>query len=156
MKWTLGHTVRPGEIGYLTYLHCIVYAREYGIIQCIYGGLAESFQSLKPKKGRIWLARAHGRIIGSVAIVGRSKLEAQLRWFFVHPQYRGRGIGKNLLTEALQFSKRRKYRSVFLWTIGTGPAPHLYIDVGFRKTEEKTRHLIWGKTVKEERYDLHP
>jgi ribosomal protein S18 acetylase RimI-like enzyme len=159
MKWTLRHTIRPGEIGYLTYLHGTVYAREYGYDTAfeayVAGGLAEFIHSFKPKKDRIWLARAHNRVIGSVAIVGRSRLEAQLRWFFVHPEYRGRGIGKKLLTEALRFSKQRKYKKVFLWTTSElDSARHLYVNAGFRKTTE-TSHMIWGKTVKEERYDLH-
>ena len=160
MKWTLRHSFRPGELGYLTYLHGTVYAREYGYDTTfeayVAEGLAEFIQSFKPKKDRIWLARAHDCVIGSVAIVGRSKLEAQLRWFFVHPEYRGCGIGKKLLTEALRFSKRQKYKTVFLWTTSElDAARHLYMNAGFRKTKETSR-MIWGKTVKEERYDLHP
>jgi ribosomal protein S18 acetylase RimI-like enzyme len=158
MKWTLRHSVRPGEIGYLAYLHGTVYAREYGYNTTfeayVARGLAEFIQSFKPKKDRIWLARAHDRVIGSIAIVGRSKVEAQLRWFFVHPEYRGHGIGKKLLTEALRFSKRRKFKTVFLWTTSElDAARHLYLNTGFRKTKESS-HMIWGKTVKEERYDL--
>jgi N-acetylglutamate synthase-like GNAT family acetyltransferase len=159
MKWTLRHTVRPGDIGYLTYLHGTVYAREYKyditFEAYVANGIAEFIQSFEPKKDRIWLAETHNRIIGSIAIVQRSKLEAQLRWFLIHPKYRRRGIGKELLKEALRFSKRRKYKTVFLWTTSElDTARHLYTIVGFRKTKE-TSHMIWGKVVKEERYDLH-
>jgi len=159
LKWTLRHSLRPGDIGYLTYLHGTVYAREYGYDTTfeayVAGGLAEFIQSFKQKKDRIWMAQADDRIVGSIALVARSKLEAQLRWFFVHPDYRGYGMGRKLLKEALRFSKRQKYKTVFLWTTSElDSARHLYIDVGFRKTNEK-RHIIWGKTVTEERYDLH-
>jgi ribosomal protein S18 acetylase RimI-like enzyme len=159
MKWTLRHTVRPGDIGYLTYLHGTVYAREckYDTTFEAYvaNGIAELIQTFEPKKDRIWLAENRNRIIGSIAIVRRPKGEAQLRWFFVHPKYRGHGIGKELLKEALRFSKRRNYKAVFLWTTSElDAARHLYIAVGFRKTKE-TKHMIWGKVVKEEKYDLH-
>ena len=159
MKWTLRHTVGPGDIGYLTHLHGVVYAREYGYNTTfeayVAGGLAEFILSFKPKKDRMWLARAHNRIIGSIAIVGRSKLEAQLRWFFVHPDHRGHGLGRGLLTEALQFCKRRKYKAVYLWTTSElDAARYLYTHAGFRKTKERG-HTIWGKELREERYDLH-
>lgn len=158
LKWTLRHSLRPGDIGYLTYLHGTVYSREYGYdttfeayVAC---GLAEFAQSFNPKRDRIWLAEAKHHIVGSVAIVGRSELKAQLRWFFVHPDYRGHGIGRKLLKEALQFSKKRKYKIVFLWTTSElDTARQLYVDSGFKKTNEKV-HKLWGKAIREERYDV--
>lgn len=159
LKWTLRHSVKPGDIGYLTHIHGIVYAREYDydikFEAYVARGIANFIQSFKPEKDRVWLAQANQRIVGSIAIVRHSEREAQLRWFFVHPDYRGLGIGKRLLKEALRFSKRRKYKAIFLWTTSElDTARHLYIDAGFRKTKEKI-HNIWGKRVREERYDLH-
>lgn len=119
------------------------------------GGLSEFVQSFSPERDRIWLAESNGRIIGSIAIVGHSIADAQLRWFLVHPDYRGLGIGKELLKEAVQFCKERKYQTIFLWTTSElVEAEHLYAHFGFSKTEEKT-HEIWGKRVTEEKYDLH-
>ena len=159
VKWKTRHRIKHGDIGYLTYLHGILYAKEYGYDQTfeayVAGGLAEFVQSFNPSKDRIWLAETNGRIIGSVAIVGHSKVDAQLRWFLVHPDYRRRGIGKELLKNALQFCKARRYKTIFLWTASElEGAGHLYTSFGFRRTEEKT-HEIWGKRVTEERYDLY-
>jgi len=158
-KWKIRHRIKPGDIGYLTYLHGILYAKEYGYDQTfeayVAGGLAEFVQSFNPSKDRIWLAEANGRIIGSIAVVGHSKVDVQLRWFLVHPDYRGLGIGKELLEESLQFCKECKYKTIFLWTASElVEAGHLYTRFGFRKIEEKT-HEIWGKRVTEEGYDLH-
>jgi len=159
VKWKIRHQIKPGDIGYLTYLHAILYAKECGYDQTfeayVAGGLAEFVQSFSPDRDRIWLAEANGRIIGSIAIVGHTEVDAQLRWFLVHPDYRGLGIGKRLLKDALQFCKDRKYNTVFLWTASElMEAGLLYTRFGFRKTEEKA-HEIWGKRVTEERYDLH-
>jgi len=159
LKWKLRYHVKSGDIGYLIYLHGIVYAKEYGYDRTfeayVADGLAEFIQSFSPHRDRIWLAETNGQIIGSIAIVGQSKLEAQLRWFLVRPEYRGLGIGKNLLKEALHFCRECRYRTVFLWTTSElGAAHHLYTSFGFKRTEKKT-HQIWGKTITEERYDLH-
>jgi hypothetical protein len=83
VKWKIRHHIKPGNIGYLTYLHGILYAKEYGYDQTfeayVAGGLAEFVQSFSPHKDRIWLAETKGRIIGSVAICGDSEVDAQLR-----------------------------------------------------------------------------
>ena len=158
LNWSLRHCLKPGDIGYLTWLHGIVYAREYQyditFEAYVAGGISNFIESFKPARDRIWLAEVHRRIIGSIAIVGRSRSDAQLRWFFVHPDYRGKGVGKALLNEALRFSQQRKYKTIYLLTTSElDAAKHLYIDVGFRKTRER-RHMMWGKRVKEERYDI--
>jgi len=158
VEWKIRHHIKPGDIGDLTYLNGLLYAEECGYNQkfeaYVAYGLAEFVQKFSPDKDRIWLAETNGRIIGSIAIVGHSEVEAQLRWFLVHPDYRKLGIGKKLLEEALQFCKERKYKAIFLLTTSElVEAGRLYVRFGFGKTEEKT-HEIWGKRVTEERYDL--
>jgi ribosomal protein S18 acetylase RimI-like enzyme len=157
-KWELRHSLKAGDIGHLTHLHGILYAKEYGHDQTfeayVARGLGEFTQSFDSEKDRIWLAEISDRIVGSIAIAGHSEEEAQLRWFLVHPNCRGLGLGKELMEEALRFCKERGYKGVFLWTTSElDAARHLYTRVGFRRTEAKT-HRIWGKTVTEERYDL--
>jgi len=158
-KWKIRHHLKRGDIGYLSYLHGVLYAKEYGYDKTfevyVAKGLEEFVEFFNPDKDRIWLAETNNQIIGSIAIVGTSKLEAQLRWFLVHPEYRGLGLGRKLIKKALLFCKRRRYRTLFLWTTSElKAAGHLYTSIGFRKTEEK-KHKIWGKKVTEEKYDLH-
>lgn len=157
-KWELRHDLKPGDIGYLIYLHGTLYTKEYKYDQSfevyVAHGLVEFVHAYNPYRDRIWLAEINDQIVGSVAIVRTSKIEAQLRWFLVHPDYRGLGIGKNLILEAINFCKERKYKNVFLWTTSElTAASHLYSQAGFRKKEVKS-HNIWGKFVTEERYDL--
>ena len=152
------YDLQPGDMGNIVYLHAVVYAKEYGFDHSFEGyvasGLAEFAQSFNPNKDRLWIAEIEGKIIGSIGTFGRSESEAQLRWFLVHPSYRGLGLGKSLFQEALQFCKNCEFKTIFLWTFkGLDAANYLYKSAGFKKTEEIT-HEIWGQTLTEERYDL--
>jgi len=66
--------IRPGDIGYLIYLHGVLYAREYGLDYSFEGyvatGLGEFAKSYDERRDRLWLAEDGGRIVGSIAIVG--------------------------------------------------------------------------------------
>ncbi len=151
--------LQPGDLGYITYLHGILYAQEYGYDHRFEGyvaaTIAEFAQSFSLDKDHLWLAELNGQIVGSIAVVGRSEKQAQIRWFLVHPDCRGVGCGRKLLREAIQFCYARSYESIYLWTGSElTAAATLYESVGFQRTEEKM-HQLWGQVIAEERYDLH-
>ena len=104
---------------------------------------------------RLWLAELDGRLVGSIAIARRDSGQAQLRWFLLHPEERGLGLGRRLVEDALAFSRAAGYRSIFLWTVDPLiTAARLYASVGFRRTETRPRTQLWGSILAEERYDL--
>ena len=150
--------LRPGDLGLLLQLHGDLYAREYGYGLIFEGYVAQSiaeFAHLPQRSGTcLWLAEKGGRIVGSIAIVRRSVTEAQLRWFLVVPEYRGIGLGRELLERALQYCRAQGYQLVYLWTeTALKTAGRMYRAFGFVSTEEKA-HALWGKSVTEVRYDL--
>ena len=150
--------IEPGDIGYIIYLHGILYAQEYQLDHTFEGyvaaGLGEFVKSFDERKDRLWLAEDGEQIVGSIAIAGLPDLTAQLRSFLVHPSARSKGLGRSLLSEALAFCRERDFGSVFLWTINElNAAAHLYQQSGFRPTEQK-EHVIWGDARTEQRYDL--
>ncbi len=152
------HDLRPGDLGGLVSFHGVLYAREYGYDHTfeayVAAGTAEFALDFHPQMDRLWMAELGRKVIGSIAIVRRSEREAQLRWFLVHPDWRGKGLGRVLLERALQFCKDCGYRSIFLWTVSyLAAATHLYQSAGFQKTQEKMSQ-IWGHRITEERYDL--
>jgi N-acetylglutamate synthase-like GNAT family acetyltransferase len=154
---TIRSNLKPGDIGYVTYLHGTLYAAEYGwdhtFEAYVAGPLAEFCKSHNDRE-RIWIVEKDGKIAGSIAIVEASKYEAQLRWFLVHTDLRGQGIGRILMDEALTFCRENHYSCVFLWTeSGLTSAARLYEASGFRLIEEN-KHELWGKVVTEQRYEL--
>jgi ribosomal protein S18 acetylase RimI-like enzyme len=150
--------IRPGDIGAIVHLHGTLYALEYGLDYTFEGyvaaGMGEFAKAYDDRKDFLAVAEVYGRILGAIAIVGLEDQTAQLRWFLLHPDARGRGLGRKLISEALKFCRERGFRHVFLWTISElTAAAHLYKEAGFRRTEQTT-HEIWGALRTEERYDL--
>ena len=153
------HDLRPGDMGRVIALHGELYAREYGFDHGFEAYVAETVAEFgklaRPGLDRLWVAERDGQLVGCVAIIGREDGLAQLRWFLVHPEARGSGLGRRLVQESLAFCREAGYRSVCLWTVsGLEAAARLYLAVGFRKTETKPPAVLWGATLSEERYDL--
>jgi ribosomal protein S18 acetylase RimI-like enzyme len=154
---TVRTTLVPGDLGSLVRLHGVVYAREYGFdptFEAYVAGPLAEFVCSRTDRDRLWIAERGDSMVGCIAIVGTSAKEAQLRWFLVDPSARGLGLGTSLLREAVAFSKRCGYRSVFLWTVSAlTAAGRLYRSFGFEKVEEKVAQQ-WGVRVVEEKYVL--
>ncbi len=147
----------PGDMGFIVYLHGILYAKEHGFDHTfeayVAAPLAEFINS-RADGQRIWLVEKDGSLKGSAAIVRYTRHEAQLRWVLLHPDIRGHGIGRYLVEEAVKFCRERAYESIFLWTVSTLKAAEgLYKSIGFKRTAENTIKT-WGTFVTEERYDL--
>jgi GNAT superfamily N-acetyltransferase len=149
--------LRPGDIGYITYLHGILHAREFGwdhrFETYVAVPLAEVAQAGRCDE-RIWIVEAANKVCGSIALVRRSSDVAQLRWFLLDPALRGKGVGKQLLELLLEFAREQHYRSIELWTItGLPAAAGLYRRYGFELVEEKSSQP-WGSRVTEQKYQL--
>lgn len=152
------HTINPGDIGYIIYLHGYIYGNESNFSNEFEKYVIKTFyhflENYSPENDRIWMAEYNNKIVGCVAIQHQSKNEAQLRWFLLDPSFRGLGIGKKLLTDAVDFCREKKFESVFLLTTSLqNKALEMYKMAGFQLTES-TEVQEWGKTFNEERYDL--
>ena len=150
--------LEPGDIGYIIYLHGLLYAREYGLDHSFEGYVAERLgefgKQYDANKDYFAVAEIDEGIAGSIMIQGLPDNTAMLRFFLVHPDARGRGLGKELMKRALDFCREHRFTTVFLWTISELQAAiHLYKQAGFECTERNT-HEVWGATRTEERYDL--
>lgn len=150
--------LKPGDIGYIIYLHGALYAQEYELDQTFEGDVAikmgEFAKTYDPNKDFFAVAELNGQIVGSIVINGLSDEIALLRWFLVHPDARGRGLGHQLIDNALAFCRERGFKKVRLWTISElKAAAHLYKEAGFVVTREET-HEIWGAQRTEQEYEL--
>ncbi len=149
-------TLNPGEAGYIAYRHCVLYEKEYRL-----GGTFEQYvmDALtkylnEQPEGEVWVAENIGRIVGSIAAVSTEEGIVQLRWFLIEPEYRGSGLGRQLMKTAMEYCKRKKFRQVYLWTFqDLKAARHLYKSFGFSLTEQAESDT-WKSGVVEERWDM--
>ena len=151
-------TLRPGDLGYIAWLHGRIYALEsgYGIgfESYVLKGLGELGHQYDPKNDRVWICENSERIVGFLAGVNRGE-SLQLRYFIIVPEYRGKGLGGQLMDLFMEFLRDRGYSHAFLWTTGEQLAAiALYTRYGFRLTEEKGSNAF-GKSLTERKYEVH-
>ncbi len=148
-----------GDIGKLLSLHGQVYHQEYGFNHefeaYVAEGLGEFARAYQEGKSSLWIAEIKNSAIGSIAILERPNQQAQLRWFLVHPEYRGVKLGKYLFEKALKFCQIAGYDMVFLWTLDNLAAARTIYETNGFKREDKKKHFLWGKHLVEEYYVLN-
>ena len=114
---TLRTTLRAGDLGYLIYRHGVLYAAEQGFEPEFEAYVAEpvgKFARTCTEGERLWIAEKNGQAVGWIAIVKAKETTAQLRWFLLEPEVRGIGLGKRLMSEAIQFSQQAGYEKIIL------------------------------------------
>lgn len=150
---------RPGDIGALIALHGVLYANEYGYDHSYEGYVAKTFAEamadFKAGRDALWVVEAAGRVLGSIAMLGRPEGEVQLRWFLLDPSLRGQGLGRRLMDGALAFARATGYRRCYLLTVsGLDASSHLYGSYGFVRTQVGPPQQDWGGTIVPERHEL--
>lgn len=143
-------TLQPGDLGAIVALHGRLYAAEYGVDVTfeagVAGGLVTAVKHGWPDAGGgIWIVERDGACAGSVGLTDEGGGEARLRWFVLHPDVRGRGLGRRLLTEALARAAEAGHERVTLETFSElTAAARLYTGHGFRVVRSEPRRQ-WGR-----------
>lgn len=149
------NALKIGDIGRITYLHGVLYAKEHGYDYTFEAYVAEplgQFAKRSNARERIWIVEDNGEVLGSIALCEISAKEAQLRWFLISPELRGKGVGKKLLNSLINFAKEQSYEEISLWTVkGLEAAKNIYITFGFTLKEEN-EHIVWGSNHTEQKY----
>ena len=151
------HDLRPGDAGALIKMHGWIYEKEHGYNHVFEGYVCKTFYEFltayDPEKDRIWFAECGGEMVGAIAIVSHPDGVAQLRWFLLHPDFRGLGVGRRLMDEALRFAKDSGYRKLFLITTDIQTtAIRMYEKAGFQKVSE-TKSDAWGVPLTEQIFE---
>lgn len=151
--------LKSGDLGYVIYRHGEIYSKEngYGLSFEAYvaKGLAEFYFAYNVEKDCVWICEDEGKIVGFLALVHKDEIIAQLRYFYLEPDYRGIGLGNKLMQLFMGFFKEKHYKKAFLWTTNEQiAAAKLYERYGFELTEEKESDAF-GKSLIEQKFDLN-
>ena len=155
---TLRDTLLPGDVGALIQLHGEIYARECGYNHIFEAYVCKTFFNFllqyDPQKSRVFIAEAAGQVVGCIAVMEHPGGLCQLRWFLLRPNFRGVGLGGQLLKKALQFARNAGYCNIFLETTDDQQAAiAIYEKLGFQKTGS-TPNDTWGVQHTEMRYEM--
>jgi GNAT superfamily N-acetyltransferase len=94
-----------------------------------------------PTGEQAWIAEVNGRRVGCVSCVRKDNATAQLRILLVTDEGRGRGLGRRLVQQCIDFARAAGYEKMVLWTNDPlAAARHLYLEAGFRLTDEEPHH----------------
>jgi GNAT superfamily N-acetyltransferase len=127
--------------------HGEVYAKEFGwdasfeaLVAQIVAGYGAKHD---PERQAAWIADLDGRRVGCIFCVADPDHDATalLRILLVHPDGRGRDLGRRLVGKCLEFAREAGYERMRLWT--NHPlvaARHLYLERGFRLVAEEPHH----------------
>ena len=116
--------------------------------------MAEFLGRLENPKNATFYALGNGEIIGGLSIDGEDlrNNNAHLRWFIMDDTARGLGIGKQLMSKAVEYVDQNDFAATYLWTFkGLDAARNLYEQFGFALEEEKAGKQ-WGVKVYEQRF----
>src|SRR5512143_3263284 len=92
--------LRPGDIGYVTYLHGALYSKEYNyglqFESYVAKGLCEFYEKYNPECSRMWACEHNDSMIGFLLLMDRC-YTAQLRYFLIEPEYLGIRLGAKFI-----------------------------------------------------------
>ncbi len=142
------HDLRVGDLGRVIALHGTCYDALPGFGLTFEAYVARTIAEYvldAGARGRLWLAERGTDLVGCTAIVLRDDLRAQLRWVLVDPSARNLGLGKDLVSRALDFSRKHGCDEVYLETTdGLPESQALYEALGFEETYNELEDLWDG------------
>ncbi|MBA3573276.1 MAG: GNAT family N-acetyltransferase [Pyrinomonadaceae bacterium] len=130
------------------------YAAWLGINLCFQNfekELAELPGEYVPPTGRLFLAFVGDQISGCVALRGLDDGACEIKRLYVRPEFRGKGLGRELTEAVIDAAREAGYQRLRLDTLPgeMDRAIAIYISLGFREIEAYYHSPVAGATFME-------
>jgi N-acetylglutamate synthase-like GNAT family acetyltransferase len=152
--------LRPGDLGTIVREHGRIYAREHGVDRRFEAMVATAVADAAARgwpgaREGVWIVERDGEFAGCLALTDEGNGLAAIRWVFLHPSVRGRGIGRRLIAEAVATAEKHGYETLGLETFSElTTAAQLYREQGFELIWEDPAPR-WGREeITYQRYEL--
>jgi len=147
-----------GDFGRIITLHATYYARQWGVGPLFEARVAERLALLvdRAEEGAaaIWCAHQGERCIGSIAVDHVEDDTAFLNFFILDDAAMGKGLGKRLITIAIDHCRQHHMKRVRSFTFqGLDVARALYERHGFRLVAEGP-DKFWGLPAPEQTFEM--
>ncbi len=138
VKFTTEFTHR--DIEYSIKRHIEIFDNEYGFSEYFNkyatGKIAEFEKNYNPEKDFMLISKVEEKFAGTITLIGEENGNARLRYFFVEPFTRGKGIGKLLFITAMELAKEMGYNHLYFTTYNVLKiARTMYHQLGFEITQ---------------------
>jgi DNA-binding MarR family transcriptional regulator/GNAT superfamily N-acetyltransferase len=148
---------RAGDLGWVVQAHGEIYEREYGWgqrFEALVAKIVAEYAAADPGRSRCWIAEIDGERVGCVFVVPGARRLAKLRLLVLDKRARGRGLGRRLVQECIDFARGKGYAKLVLWTQSDlGAARALYRDCGF-ELKKREPHASFGVALTGEYWEL--
>jgi GNAT superfamily N-acetyltransferase len=150
---------QPGAITRVVQLHIDYYHRHWNFglpfEMKVASELSEFFSRIDPERDMFLCAYGPDeQLLGSITIDAESVESegAHLRWFIVSEESTGLGVGKTLISRAIEHCDQLKFDRIYLTTFkGLDAARALYDRFGFKLESESNRDQ-WNGDVIEQKF----
>ncbi len=95
------------------------------------------------KSDEFFIRKEGGKVIGTVSLTADVSGVAEIRDLVIKEEFRGKGYGKKILGELIEFAKKRKIRKLFALTKVEG----LFKSAGFEKEGVLKSHFAKGEDL---------
>lgn len=128
------------DIEYSMKRHIEIFDSEYGFSEYFNkyatGKIAEFENIYNPEKDFMLVSKVDGKFAGTITLIGEEGGNARLRYFFVEPFTRGKGVGKLTFTTAMELAKEMGYTHLYFTTYNVlKVARTMYRQLGFEITQ---------------------
>ena len=97
----------------------------------------DDFTSIEPPQGIIYMVEIEGNVIGMGALRKLEERVGEIKRMYIRPEYRGRGLGKQLLRKLLEKAREFGYSILRLDTADfMTVAQNIYRSEGFTERDE--------------------